>query len=673
MKVNAGDRVRWRGDECTVIVIRTEFITLRTSVGEEIDVAFDAVTESVERIDPPLLSAVDLESLSPHVTRDLRIWHAAVIRYDEAIASGLSRSEALDREAGRVGDALSRAISTRTMERQISAFRRQGITGLLDRRAPELRASRKTRADPRIVSLIEEALTGRKRASTTSRSYVIDEVTRRARLQYGDTITVPSRSSFYRLLEDADRGRASFGSAKTRESLALQPDRAFSSTFPSRPGEQTQIDSTVLDVMVRIDESTVARPELTILIDVATRSILSAVLRPQGTKGVDIVIALARALVPYSRRPEGARQTRHLISQSWAEDVLIDQERYDQARNAQPYIFPDEITTDRGRNFLSHAFRSACDHLSISYVTANSHTPTDKPHVERTFKSINTLFLQYAKGYVGRSVEHRGKDAVTESNQLLTIHQMQELLEDWIAVHWQNRPHDGLRHPAESGVILSPNQMFRAFREVAPELHVPLTQDDFIRMLPTIHRRVNEYGVTIDHRHYDSELLSDYRRRSSPDKTKNGRWSIRVDPYNLHVVWLDTGDSFLPLYWANHVHESPMLGEVWRIALAHYRQDNLGDSSGTQDLVEAIRTFAGAGNPALSKREKSRIASIAAIAADPMSAARLTGGDRVAPGRSVEPKSDDVPAHDGDAPWPHSGGFTLITYPVDEHDEAIGE
>ncbi len=668
MKVNAGDRVRWRGDECTVIIVRAEFITLRTSDGEEVDVAFDAVTESVERVIPPLPRSMDFEGLSAHVTRDARIWQAAVERFDEAMSNGISRDDALRREAIRVGDALDKAISIRTMERQISAYRSHGITGVLDRRAPELRAPRKTRVDPRIIALVEDVLTGRRRASTTSRSYVIDEVTRLAHNRYGDAITVPSRSTFYRLLDENDRGRASFGSAKTRESLALQPDRAFSSTFASRPGEQTQIDSTVLDVMVRIDESTVTRPELTILIDVATRSILSAVLRPKGTKGVDIVIALARALVPYSRRPEGARETRRLISQSWAEDVLIDQDRYERARNAQPYIFPDEITTDRGLNFLSRAFRSACDYLGISYVTANSHTPTDKPHVERTFKSINTLFVQYVKGYVGRSVEHRGKDAVIDSDQLLTIQQMQELLEDWIAVHWQNRPHDSLRHPAEPSVVLSPNQMFRAFRERAPELHVPLSQNDFIAMLPTMYRTINEYGVTIDHRHYDSEQLSDYRRRRSPDKQNNGKWSIRVDPYNFHVVWLDTGDSFLPLYWANHVHESPMLGEVWRVALAQYRREDFGSRSETDELLRAMRTFAAKGNPKLSKRENSRLT---AITADPMSAARLTGGTVPNPANS-EATSEDA-AVEEEAAWPHSGGFTLITYPVDELDATIGD
>jgi len=676
MRMNAGDRVRWRGEECLVIIVRSEFVTLETQDGEEIDVAFDVATADMERVIAPAFDRVAVDELGESVAREVRIWKEAIERLDSAQASGVPRGEALDHEARRVGDAMGRTISVRTLERRISSYRRNGLSGLADKRTAGLRAAQNMRVDPRVIALIDEVLTGRKRASTTSASAVIEEVSRRARREFGEGISLPSRSSFYRLLGTLDRGRSSFGSAKTRESLSLRPDDVFTSVAATRPGEQVQIDSTVLDVMVRIDESTVARPELTIMVDVATRSILSAILRPAGTKGVDIVIALARALVPYSRRPEGARETRRLISTLWADDVLLNQERYERARMAQPFIFPDSITTDRGRNFLSRDFRAACDHLDISYVTASPHTPTDKAHVERTFKSINTLFLQYLKGYVGRSVEHRGKDATIDSNSLLTIAQMQELLEDWIAVDWQNRPHDGLRHPTEPRVVLSPNQMFRAFRSLAPELHVPLTERDFIRMLPTIHRRINQYGVTIDHRVYDSSLLSPYRRRKSNDRRNDGKWRLRVDPYNLHVVWLDDNGELIPLFWANHVHSTPMLGDVWRTALEQYRQGVTPEAADREELVEGMKTFAANGNAARAKvsKEQRRRARTKAVAADPMSAERLTSPAVPVEGDPELPGSADFAAEtEVEASWPHSGGFVLITHPTDGFDDGLGD
>ncbi|WP_191892067.1 hypothetical protein [Streptomyces griseoaurantiacus] len=50
------------------------------------------------------------------------------------------------------------------------------------------------------------------------------------------------------------------------------------------PGELVMMDSTVLDAFVVLDDGVVERPELTIALDVATRSICAAVLRPKGTR-----------------------------------------------------------------------------------------------------------------------------------------------------------------------------------------------------------------------------------------------------------------------------------------------------------------------------------------------------------------------------------------------------
>ena len=76
-------------------------------------------------------------------------------------------------------------------------------------------------------------------------------------------------------------------------------------------------------------------------------------------------------------------------------------------------------------------------------------SPWQKGVVERTFSSIATLFAQYVRGYVGRSVDRRGKNADTDA--AWPIVELQALLDEWIVAHWQNRPHDGLRHPLIPG------------------------------------------------------------------------------------------------------------------------------------------------------------------------------------------------------------------------------
>ena len=48
-----------------------------------------------------------------------------------------------------------------------------------------------------------------------------------------------------------------------------------------------QIDSTPIDVLVLLDSGVPVRADLTIVVDVATRTICAAVLRPVGTRNLD--------------------------------------------------------------------------------------------------------------------------------------------------------------------------------------------------------------------------------------------------------------------------------------------------------------------------------------------------------------------------------------------------
>lgn len=657
MRVNVGGSLVWRGTRYQVVFVRGDSAGLCDDDGAEVEVSVDEIVRSAQRIESWTRKLAEVSYTAQEPDPSMDPWQQAVLRIESERVGKLV--DAIAAEAEWLSSRLGKPVSARSVERYLHEYRRHGTRGLPGGRGQGFSSRRRSSVDPRVVEAINHVLGGRKHSSTTSRAVVINQVSQRVRQLHGDGVKIPSRSTFYRLLDQEDRGRFSFGSAKTRESLALQPDRAFGTRTALLPGELVEMDSTQLDVMMRFDDMTIGRPELTILLDVATRSILAALLRPVGTKSVDLLVALARALVPYSRRFEGARETRRLVSTAWAEDALIDQEEYERVRVAQPFIFPETITTDRGRNYLSRHFRAVCEALNINLISSAPHTPTDKPHVERAFGSINSLFLQYMKGYVGRSVEHRGREVESQSAELLTIAQGQELLEDWIAVEWQNKSHNGLRDPLHPTIKLSPNEMCRAFREFASELHVPLAREDYIALLPVQYRAINRYGVTIDHRVYNSERLNGMRRQKSDDKGKNGRWPIRVDPYNLHVIWLESDEEFIPLRWANETHELPLLGDVWRYARMEY-----GERDGAADLergplIDAMKAFAGAGNPEASrsadKRNARQRARSRAVASDPMNMTRADlDVDDATP---VISAADDISATED---WPHSGGFPFI-------------
>ena len=149
-----------------------------------------------------------------------------------------------------------------------------------------------------------------------------------------------------------------------------------------RPGEWCQVDSTPLDVRVVLDDGMVDRAELTVMVDVATRTIPAAVLRPT-TKAVDAALLLARALTPEPMRPgwpDALRMSRSVLPHQRL--VGIDQRLAHAA--ARPVIVPETIVCDHGMVYMSQAFRAACRAMGISFQPSHEGSPWEKGTVERS-------------------------------------------------------------------------------------------------------------------------------------------------------------------------------------------------------------------------------------------------------------------------------------------------
>ena len=72
-------------------------------------------------------------------------------------------------------------------------------------------------------------------------------------------------------------------------------------------------------------------------------------------------------------------------------------------------IAPETIVIDHGKAYLSQTFSQACCTLGINMQPAHPDEPTDKPKIERTIESVGTMFASEVAGYLGSSVERRGK------------------------------------------------------------------------------------------------------------------------------------------------------------------------------------------------------------------------------------------------------------------------
>ncbi|WP_457070835.1 Mu transposase C-terminal domain-containing protein [Mycobacteroides abscessus] len=423
-------------------------------------------------------------------------------------------------------------VSERMLWRYLAAYRRDGIAGLVDQRKRR-ESNPAGRLDPRLVSLLDEAIAAQTNISTGTKSRVIAQVTREA-TQLG--VPVPSRPTLYRALAQLQNARHPFGNATTRRTQANRPDRPWGRQAPTRPGELVEIDSTPLDLMVLYPDGGTGRVDLTVALDIATRIPCAAILRPVASKAIDAALLLARALTPLHAQPgwEGAVAFSRSILPA---GMIADDEAIRAALISKPVIVPESVTVDRGKVYIGSTFLNACERLQISVTKAAPRTPTDKPHIERVFAAINSGFTQYLAGYTGPNVVRRGK--FPDSEAFWTLAEVQNLLDLWIATCWQNKPHPGLRHPAMPKKDLTPNEAYAALASVAPTPLVSLTRDDYIALLPLDYRGIQPYGINFEDLRYDSPQLWTLRGTNSglPEPAR-GRWEIRYDPFRMQSIYL---------------------------------------------------------------------------------------------------------------------------------------
>ncbi|WP_250569689.1 hypothetical protein [Streptomyces sp. CJ_13] len=301
-----------------------------------------------------------------------------------------------------------------------------------------------------LVAVVVEVLAAQENLSTGTRSRVMRQVERLVVERHGQgVVEIPSRATFYRLIKALDEGKHAFGAATTRRSQGRRPQEPFTPTMAVRPGEVVQIDTTPLDVLAVLDDGVTGRVELSIAVDVASRTICAAVLRPAGTKAVDAALLLARALVPEPMRPGWAEALRMSASLIPHARLMSIDARLEHAA-AKPVIVPDTIVIDHGRVFISDTFTAACRTLGISVQPARPATPTDKGVVERTFSSINTLFCQHVAGYVGSNVTQRpGRRSRLDAAR--TVRAIRGVVDRLLAESAPRRPAQSV--PAEQGPV----------------------------------------------------------------------------------------------------------------------------------------------------------------------------------------------------------------------------
>jgi putative transposase len=607
--LQAGDEVRFDGRLHTVVALSGTSARLVDNTGATTMILLpqllgDPSFALISASRPPLPPLGALDGLPKQVVEQAYWWERHLVEVLTGLPPpaepGTAARPAYDpsattlrqRELAKVAEltAQGHQVSLATVQRLRQRYGRGGLWALVDRRVT--RGSSPTgRVDPRVVQAARQAIAEETDRSTGTVGRLARRTEQLLAATHGPAAPpLPSRPTFYRLVARLSEGRHTFGSARTRRSLAKRPDGPYGTVTALRPGELVEIDSTPLDVRVLLDNGLVDRVELTGVVDLATRTIGAAVLRPT-TKAVDAALLLARTMTPEAMRPGWADALRMARSVLPHRSLTSLDERLAHAA-ARPVIVPETIICDHGKAFMSQTFQQACRTLGINLQPRRPDTPTDGPHIERTLESMATLFCQFVAGYVGSSVERRGKHAERQAGWSML--ELQALLDEWLVTTWQNRPHDGLRDPLTPGKALTPNERYAALVSVAGYVPVALSPNDYVELLPVVWRAINAYGVKLRHRTYDAKALNPYRRQRSGAigvHGLHGKWEVHHDPYDISRIWVRNhwDGGWLTATWT-HLHTVPRpFGELaWRHSMLQLGQRGQ-DPVTEQEIAQAAR------------------------------------------------------------------------------------
>jgi hypothetical protein len=237
-----------------------------------------------------------------------------------------------------------------------------------------------------------------------------------------------------------------------------------------------------------------------------------------------------------------------------------------------------------------------------------------KAIVEATFNAINTLFCQHVAAYTGSNATLRGDQVGTQGTW--TIPDLQNLLDEWLLCGGQCRPHDALRDPYFPRKALSPNDKYAALVAAAGYLPLTLTGEDYLELLPVAWRQINDYGIRIDYRTYDSPGLGPWRRQHSGVTARRGLWEVHHDPYDLSQVFVRTPDGWVTAPWTHlPMVAAPFADFTWRHARKLTAQAGRDDTNQTEiaRVLDELLTRAQAGPPA--DKATARVAARTRVAA----------------------------------------------------------
>ncbi|MDN5803421.1 MAG: helix-turn-helix domain-containing protein [Microlunatus sp.] len=461
------------------------------------------------------LDAVLISSLTPAQRTKVERQRQVLIELCDADRTADSYEEA----------AKALGVSVRSTYRLATRYQARGVAGLID---PRLLSQRRA-VDPDWDATCVSVLDGFRDASNPTMKTVIAKTHAAFRAAFPER-RVPSDSVAYLRVRELDKGRYTFAAAKQRRSVAERPAGVLGRLRADRPGQYVVLDSTPLDVFA-MEPITLrwVNVELSVGMDLYSRCITGLTLRPVAAKAPDVAGVLYQTVTPQTWGREQSPQEGPYVG---VPDAIV---------TGETGVLPDTIVVDHGKIYLSEHVLGICVRFGMNVQPAIPHKPTDKPTVERFFRTIRQQLLEHLPAYKGPDVYSRGKDV--EQHAFLYVSELEQILREWVGIY-HHTPHAGLRDPHLPHVDLSPAQMFARGIAQSGMLRLPASEDLVREFLQVEWRTIQHYGVEIRGQRYDGPGLNTHRGGRSPyGGVHAGKWPFMVDPDDVRWVYFKDPDT----------------------------------------------------------------------------------------------------------------------------------
>lgn len=611
VRVAVGESLLWDGELVRVVEFDGRSVALRLADGRYSSVGLAEFVSRARGLDPvgdsgdPGLILAGLTAAE----RDLVAQRAMHVRevltgyasgHADAARPGEPRPEFADGVALKAryrAKAAELSVGVRTIENWVAGYREGGEPALVDDRR---RRGQSSTVDPRWDAAVRAELAAGVLASTPTRSAVLLRVAARLEREHGPGVApIPSQATAYRRLAVLTKGtNAVSGSAAGRRSIAERPQGVYGRLRATRPGEYLILDTQDLDVFA-MEPVTCrwVRAQLTVAQDLFDRQILGLTVTAVSTKAVDVAGVLFEAVT-------GRGSGRPALGPVHG---LPEQLVFTEIGTEEPVWCPPEtLVVDHGKAFLSAHVIGVCARLGISIQPAQPRKPTDKPTVERFFKSLREGLIQHLPAYKGPDLHSRGLRV--EEQAFLFLHELEDVIRDWIVSVYHPTDHAGLAVADWPNLAVSPNEMFAVGIAKAGLLRLPAAPELVFEFLRVAWRTIQHYGVEIDGRRYNGPALDGYRNAPSPYRgVAAGKWPIRVNDDDVRFVYFQDPDDggWHRLEWEH----TPMLGTPFSAEAARYartlamRTDRFADPNTA--LAEVLARWS---SGAVTDRRERRIA-----------------------------------------------------------------